>query len=177
MAALLPSGPGPQPTLHGCQLHCFCFIKKNIRERKRRGVTYHMRDLAGKTDELNLLMGGLQEADAEVKRAARVWRECAALRSRRREEDESEIKRVSAGCCSALISVQPGGRSWQSQEKVTAVCEGADHSLNLRKDPPGFGQIRGYRPRKLQTEILKASLKAREDAIQKEESLRFIIRN
>lgn len=85
----------------------FVSLKRNIRERKQRGVTYHMRVLAGKTDELNLLMGRSQEAGSEAKRSARVWRERAALRSLRREEDESEIKRVSAGCCSALISVQP----------------------------------------------------------------------
>lgn len=76
-----------------------------------------MRDLAGKTDELNLLMGGSQEAGAEAKRAARVWRECAALRSRRREEDESEIKRVSVGCCSALISIQPAAEVGKVKEK------------------------------------------------------------
>lgn len=62
----------------------FVSLKRNIRERKQRGVTYHMRDLAGKTDELNLLMGGSQEAGAEAKRAARVWREFAVLRSLRR---------------------------------------------------------------------------------------------
>lgn len=96
----------------------FVSLKRNIRERKQRGVTYHMRDLAGKTDELNLLMGRLQEAGCRgEERAARAWRERAALRSRRREEDESEIKRVSAGCCSALISLQPVAEVGKVKEK------------------------------------------------------------